>query len=799
MRHHLQALGRQPNSTARPRAARFLRMPASWARGLESIRSLFILGSNRVSVRARIGVVAAGLAYTSLLGAVCQVVPNGVNFDCLYLFGCALAGWLAGGGPALFLVLASVAIQYHHESLVGAPVLAGGMIYWNCGIRLLAYGGIAWLAGEAGRLARNLEQRVEERTIRLRSEVAQHQHTAELLSEAIELFRQVTENIADVFWVTDATKSQVEYISPGFEQIWGKCCEELQASPTLWQQGIHPEDRERVTRAMFRKQPRGDYDEEYRVVRPDGALRWVHDRAFPVKDENGAVYRIVGIAEDITERKRAEQLLQAERDLGAALSATSDLKEAVERVLDIAMQLEGINCGGLYLMNPRTGELHLEAHRGLPGSFVERIAHYKADATEAGLARAGRITYVGHEQIPRSLEALWGSQGLRALAVVPLQHKGTVLGILNLASFSEDEIPPRLRLGIELIASQVAAAFARIGAEEASRRSEAQLRTIINGAPIALLAFDANGIVTFEDGQALSVMGIKPSEHLGRPAAEVYSDFPLMLENLRRSLKAEEFNSIVQFGDHVLDCRFSPVRIPGSRSECFVAVATNITERFRLEHQILEISDREQARIGQDVHDGLCQQLVGAAFAANSLQQALASQERAETNQAQRICALLDDAITESRRVARGLYPVRLETEGLGPALTELAALASERFGVRCGCETGPDVQCGTTTATHLYRIAQEAVNNAMKHSGARNLLVRLNCSKSGIELEIKDDGKGMGSAAPPRAHCGMGLHIMDYRARSLGGTLSIETDGRGTRVSCHVPQRAHEPKPATR
>jgi len=189
----------------------------------------------------------------------------------------------------------------------------------------------------------------------LRSEVAQHQHTAELLSEAIQLFRQVTENIADVFWVTDATKSQVEYISPGFEQIWGKSCEEFQASPTVWQQGIHPEDRERVTRAMFRKQPRGDYDEEYRVVRPDGALRWVHDRAFPVKDESEAVYRIVGIAEDITERKRAEQLLQAERDLGAALSATSDLNLAVERLLDIAMQLEGINCGGVYLMNPGRG------------------------------------------------------------------------------------------------------------------------------------------------------------------------------------------------------------------------------------------------------------------------------------------------------------------------------------------------------------------------------------------------------------------------------------------------------------
>src|SRR5207253_481669 len=126
-------------------------------------------------------------------------------------------------------------------------------------------------------------------------------------------------------------------------------------------EGIHHEDRERVARAMLSKQVIGEYDEEYRVVRPDGSLRWVHDRAYPVKDEAGAVYRVVGIAEDITERKRTEHLLQAERDVGIALSSTSDLRFALERLLDVAVQLEGIDCGGVYLADAETGELHLEA------------------------------------------------------------------------------------------------------------------------------------------------------------------------------------------------------------------------------------------------------------------------------------------------------------------------------------------------------------------------------------------------------------------------------------------------------
>ena len=788
--NHMQTLRSHSKQTPIPPRPSLWPLPWSWNSAINRLRHIRdLFGPKPIGKGARIGVVVAGVVYTILLGILSMASPGTVNFDFFYLFGCALMGWAAGQWPGMLIALVSGGFLFFHDSVRGNSGVPPWIIYWNSLVRLLGFGGIAWLAGQAGGLARNLDQVVRERTESLRNEADQHRQTAELLEEAIQLFRQVTENITDVFWVTDATKSKVEYISPGFERVWGKSCDELYASPVVWQEGIHPEDRQRVARAMFRKQATGDYDEEYRVIRPDSAICWVHDRAFPVKDESGAVYRIVGIAEDISERKQAEQLLQAERDLGAVLSSTSDLHFAVSRVLEITMQLDGIDCGGVYLMDERTGQLRLEAHHGLPGSFVERVSQYKADSTEARLARAGQITYVGHEHIPRSLEALWGSQGLRALAVVPLLHKGVVLGMLNLASFREDEIPRRLRLGIELIASQVAAAFARIRAEESSRRNEAHVRTLINGSPLALLAFDGEGTLTFEDGQALGAMGIKSAEHLGRSVTEVFNDFPLMLDNLRRALEAEQFSSILQFGDNVLECRFTPLKSQDEPSGGFVAVATNITERFRLEQQILEISDREQARLGQDVHDGLCQQLVGAAFVVNSLQQALASEQRPEAELANRISSLLDESITESRRVARGLYPVRLQSEGLAPALSELAASARERFKVHCLCQTGADdLQCDTTTATHLYRIAQEAVNNAVKHSGAGNIVLRLSSSPEGIDLEIKDDGKGIPEGRS--RHSGMGLYIMDYRARSLGGELKIANVGGGTRVSCHVPRK---------
>lgn len=127
-------------------------------------------------------------------------------------------------------------------------------------------------------------------------------------------FRQLAENIREVFWLTDITKTQVLYISPAFERIWGISCKAVQESPRLWLQSIHPEDRPRVEDRAHKRQATSDYDEEYRIVLPDGTIRWIHDRAFPVQDENGVIYRIAGIAEDITARRSLEaQFRQAQK------------------------------------------------------------------------------------------------------------------------------------------------------------------------------------------------------------------------------------------------------------------------------------------------------------------------------------------------------------------------------------------------------------------------------------------------------------------------------------------------------
>jgi len=125
--------------------------------------------------------------------------------------------------------------------------------------------------------------------------------------QAEDRFRELAETIEDVFWVTDARKSRMLYVSPAFARIWGRPPQSLYDSPMSWAESIHPEDRARVVKAAETEQTTGAYDEEYRIVRPDGTVRWIRDQAFPVRDAEGRVLRVVGVARDITEQHELEK------------------------------------------------------------------------------------------------------------------------------------------------------------------------------------------------------------------------------------------------------------------------------------------------------------------------------------------------------------------------------------------------------------------------------------------------------------------------------------------------------------
>jgi PAS domain S-box-containing protein len=145
-------------------------------------------------------------------------------------------------------------------------------------------------------------------------DITERREAERAVQESQERFRQLAEHIKEVFWITDPAKEEMLYISPGYEEIWGRSCESLYASPKSWIETIHPEDRGRVLEAATHKQAVGTYNEQYRIMRPDGYIRWICDRAFPIRDSSGVVYRIAGFAEDITDQRRIQESLRASEE-----------------------------------------------------------------------------------------------------------------------------------------------------------------------------------------------------------------------------------------------------------------------------------------------------------------------------------------------------------------------------------------------------------------------------------------------------------------------------------------------------
>ena len=219
-----------------------------------------------------------------------------------------------------------------------------------------------------------------------------------------------------------------------------------------------------------------------------------------------------------------------------------------------------------------------------------------------------------------------------------------------------------------------------------------------------------------------------------------------------------------------------------------VSLQRESAERQRAAREMLEISHREQQRIGQDLYDGLGQLLTGMAFLSQALTQKLATKAMAEAMEATQLVQLANQAMTWTRELVHGLSPIEVQGDGFIAALQDLATQTELLFDITCRV-TGdrPPPMQDHTIATHLYRIAQEAVSNAVKHGQARHVVLALTTGHHSTTLTVRDDGIGFSdvSEKPP----GMGLRIMHYRASMIGAALAIQSDtSGGTRVVCVWP-----------
>jgi PAS domain S-box-containing protein len=342
-------------------------------------------------------------------------------------------------------------------------------------------------------------------------------------------------------------------------------------------------------------------------------------------------------------------------------------------------------------------------------------------------------------------------------------------------------------------------------AEERLKESEQKLRAIFDQVFQFIGLLKPDGTVLEVNQPALSFARIPLQDVLGRPLWEGrwWWALPAAQKQLKEAIAAAAEGRFVRYettlqGEEQLniiaDFSVKPVMDADGKAVFLIVEARDITEHKRLEQDILEAASAERRRVGQDLHDGLGQQLAGIALLSRALQQKLASRALLEAQEAQTIVDLANQAVSQSRALARGLCPVDLTEDGLVDALRELAANTEKIFGIPCEfrCESPASV-ADRVAAAHLFYIAQEAVNNAVKHRHAGTITISLTGGADGISVRIKDDGVGL--PKDPAASKGLGLRTMRYRADAIGAFLDIRSvPPRGTIVRCYVRRPKAEP-----
>jgi PAS domain S-box-containing protein len=333
--------------------------------------------------------------------------------------------------------------------------------------------------------------------------------------------------------------------------------------------------------------------------------------------------------------------------------------------------------------------------------------------------------------------------------------------------------------------------------ERALRAGEERLRSIVNTAVDAIITLDRRGMIESVNPAAERMFGHSSEEMVGQniglflPLTDAgtleRSSVESARSTMRRMIKSgREVHAIRSDGSTFpVEMTISDVGSMG----LFIGILRDVTQRMELEREVLEATAAEQRRIGQELHDHIGQELTGLELLVDTLAESVRGTESKAERLSSMIAARLRKTHHEIRGLARGLVPVEIHSSGLREALAQLASRVCEQ-GTACRFQAGGPVQVpDAAVATHMYRITQEAIANAIRHGHSNHIQIRLNVIGELLCLEIEDDGIGI--EASPNRTAGLGLRLMEYRASLIGGQLSIEAgEAKGTKVTCRVPRK---------
>jgi PAS domain S-box-containing protein len=315
------------------------------------------------------------------------------------------------------------------------------------------------------------------------------------------------------------------------------------------------------------------------------------------------------------------------------------------------------------------------------------------------------------------------------------------------------------------------------------RESEARYRSVMEAAPDPIVVYDMEGRVIYFNPAFTRVFGWTLEESIGKKMDHFVPEgnWDETLKMITTALAGETFTATPtrrynKAGD-IIHVSNSGATFRDRRGELAgsVIILRDVTKLTHLRRQVMNISDRERQKIGQDLHDDLCPHLIGIHGLSSVLEANLAETASPEVPLAHQIVGLVSDAVEKARSLTRSLCPVHMVAHGLETALKDLAAHTTAVTGItcRCHCEGAVELK-DNTTATHLYFIAQEAVNNAVRHSGTDRVDITLRGNAERIVLTVGDRGGGIPKETPKM---GIGLQIMPSRAKMIGASFNIDTD----------------------
>jgi len=640
--------------------------------------------------------------------------------------------------------------------------------------------------------------------------------TAHALRKAEAMYREIVQSATEGIFQT-TPEGRVRSANPALARMLGYGSpEELMASVTDLggQAYANPEKRQELQRLLETEgSVRGFEFEHYRK---DGSVIWVSLNGRAVRDSSGAMLYYEGTLLDISERRRAENLVRVQRDFGVFLSSTGDLATAVQRLLSVALDNEGLDCGAVYLLNPGTGALDFIGHEGMSADFIKRASHVPSEPVRGGLGSAD-----GGAGLPKGFGPMaWivqqlKSDGLLALAPIPIQHGGQVVAVLNVGSRVFREIPAKTHQAIEALATQAGGAIARIRAEESLHAHRQLLQTTLDSLDAAVFVIDAR-TTTIQDCNAAAsrIFGYPRGELIGHALSLLLMN-EAMREDFERRLEGAvkergflgEFELKMRRKDGSLfpaEPHIVPIRAGAGQIVTWVAVVRDITERKRTEEElralpgrIIEAQEAERQRVARELHDSVNQLIASAKMRLRKVT------DQVELNPAAREWLARCDqplvqALEENRRIAHNLRPTDLDELGLAEACRNLCKRFEARTRLKVKCRIARVAErCPPMVELNLFRILQEALNNAEQHAHAETVRVQLDCDPGAILLRIQDDGRGFdpnASKARKRKRPGIGLTNIRERAALLGGTCEIESKLKlGTTISVRVPVKAHQ------